>query len=119
LPAYRLAVKGGNKMDAKIFKAICIVKEEKSRAVLVTVIDTRGSTPRKAGTKMLVYPDGKILGTIGGGCTESEAKLQALRALDEGVSFTHILSLLDDTAADEGMVCGGTMEIFLQVICSS
>jgi xanthine dehydrogenase accessory factor len=106
-------------MDEKILKAICVVKEEKSRAVLVTVIDTHGSTPRKAGTKMLVYPDGKILGTIGGGCTESEAKLQALRALDEGVSFTYILSLLDDTAADEGMVCGGTMEIFLQVIVSA
>jgi xanthine/CO dehydrogenase XdhC/CoxF family maturation factor len=103
-------------VDEIILQAICAVKEEKDRAVLVTVIETHGSTPRKAGTKMLVYPAGKILGTIGGGCTESEARLQALRALDENVSFTYLLSLLDDTAADEGMVCGGTMEIFVQVI---
>jgi xanthine/CO dehydrogenase XdhC/CoxF family maturation factor len=103
-------------VDEIILQAICAVKEEKDKAVLVIVIETHGSTPRKAGTKMLVYPDGKILGTIGGGCTESEARLQALRALDENVSFTYLLSLLDDTAADEGMVCGGTMEIFVQVI---
>lgn len=103
-------------MDDIILKAVCAVKEEKCRAVLVTIIGTRGSTPRKAGTNMLVYPDGRILGTIGGGCTESEARLQALRALDQNASFTYILSLLDDTAANEGMVCGGTMEIFLQVI---
>ncbi len=103
-------------MDDIILKAICAVKEEKNRAVLVTIIGTRGSTPRKAGTSMLVYPDGRILGTIGGGCTESEARLQALRALDEKASFTYALSLLDDTAANEGMVCGGTMEIFLQLI---
>jgi xanthine/CO dehydrogenase XdhC/CoxF family maturation factor len=103
-------------MDKIILKAICAIKEEKSKAVLVTIIDTYGSTPRKAGTQMLVYPDGRIVGTIGGGCTESEARLQALRALDENISSTYILSLLDDTAADEGMVCGGTMEIFLQLI---
>jgi len=74
------------------------------------------STPRKAGTKMLIYPDGRIVGAIGGGCTESEARLETLRALDENTSFTYLLSLLDDAVAAEGMVCGGTMEIFLQVI---
>jgi len=99
-----------------MIRAICAVKEQQSKAVLVTIIATRGSTPRKAGTKMLIYPDGRIVGTIGGGCTESEARQQALRALDENTSFTYLLSLLDDTAAAEGMVCGGTMEIFLQVI---
>ncbi len=103
-------------MDEIILKTICDIKGEKSKAVLVTIVDTHGSTPRKAGTKMLVYSDGRIVGTIGGGCTESEARLQALRALDENISFTYVLSLLDDNAADEGMVCGGTMEIFLQVI---
>lgn len=103
-------------MDETILRAICTVRAKQGKVVLVTVIDTRGSTPRKAGTKMLVYPDGRILGTIGGGCTESEARLQALRALDENLSFTYSLSLLDDMAADEGMVCGGTMEVFIQVI---
>ena len=111
-----LVAYGGEKVDEMILKAICKVKEEKSAAVLVTIIATRGSTPRKAGTKMLVYPDGRMLGTIGGGCTESEARLQALRALDENLSFTHHLSLLDEMAADEGMICGGTMEIFVQVL---
>jgi len=103
-------------VDEMMIRAVCTVKEELSRAVLVTIIATRGSTPRKAGTQMLVYPDGRIVGTIGGGCSESEARLQALRALDAHISFTYSLSLLDDTAAQEGMVCGGTMELFLQVI---
>jgi xanthine/CO dehydrogenase XdhC/CoxF family maturation factor len=103
-------------MDEHILKAINDVRKTGDRAALVTIIDTRGSTPRKAGSKMLVYADGRIQGTIGGGCTEAEVRLQALQALDENRCFTYQLSLLNDAAADEGMVCGGVMEVFIQIV---
>jgi xanthine dehydrogenase accessory factor len=103
-------------MDIKVLEAICHVQQAKGKAALVTIIDTRGSTPRKAGSKMLVYPDGRITGTIGGGCSESEVRLQALHALDANQSATYRVSMLNDTAAEEGMVCGGIMDVFIQVI---
>ena len=65
---------------------------------------------------MLVYQDGKIAGTIGGGCSEAEVRQQALLAMDEGRSYIYTVNLLDDIAAEEGMVCGGVMDVLLQVI---
>ncbi|HAK73034.1 MAG TPA: xanthine dehydrogenase [Sporomusaceae bacterium] len=103
-------------MDINLLEAICEVQRVKGKAALVTIIDTRGSTPRKAGSKMLVYPDGRITGTIGGGCSESEVRIKALQALDDTQSVLYRVSMLNDTAAEEGMVCGGIMDVFIQVI---
>lgn len=86
------------------------------RSALVTVVKTLGSTPRKTGAKMLVLPDGKIIGTIGGGCAENEVRQKALSALDDGRSFLYRIDLLNGVAAQEGMVCGGVMDVFIQVI---
>lgn len=103
-------------MDQTLLEQICHRKKSGGRSVLVTIVDTRGSTPRKAGSKMLVLPDGRCSGTIGGGCAEAEAKQQALMALDDNQSGLYTVNLLNEAAADEGMVCGGIMEIFIQVI---
>ncbi|EGO65647.1 hypothetical protein ALO_01989 [Acetonema longum DSM 6540] len=65
---------------------------------------------------MLVLPDGRCIGTIGGGCGEADARLQALMALDDNQSGLYTVNLLNEVAADEGMVCGGTMELFIQVV---
>lgn len=65
---------------------------------------------------MLVCPDGQITGSIGGGCAEADVKLRALSAIDENRSFIYRISLLNDVAAEEGMVCGGIMDVFIQVI---
>ncbi|WP_425058697.1 hypothetical protein SCACP_33530 [Sporomusa carbonis] len=103
-------------MDDSMVAVICAVRQAGGKAALVTIIATRGSTPRKAGAKMLIYPDGRIFGTIGGGCAEAEVRLQALRALDENASFSYKVSMLGETAANEGMACGGVMEVFIQVV---
>jgi len=103
-------------MDDSMVAAICAVRQAGGKAALVSIIATRGSTPRKAGAKMLIYPDGRIFGTIGGGCAEAEVRLQALRALDENASFSYKVSMLGETAANEGMACGGVMEVFIQVV---
>lgn len=65
---------------------------------------------------MLVLPDGAVQGTIGGGCAEAEAKQQALLALQTGKMRLCTVEMLNAVAADEGMVCGGTMTLFMQVL---
>ncbi len=103
-------------MDIEMLAALAQLQKEGQKAVLVTIVATRGSTPQKAGAQMLVYQDGKIAGTIGGGCSEAEVRQQALLAMDEGRSYIYTVNLLDDIAAEEGMVCGGVMDVLLQVI---
>ena len=103
-------------MEDVIVQAVWAARQAGDQAVLVTLIATRGSTPRKAGASMLVYRDGRVTGTIGGGCAEAEVKLQALTALDENRSFTYKVSMTGETAANEGMACGGIMEVFIQVV---
>ncbi|KKM12165.1 hypothetical protein SY88_04775 [Clostridiales bacterium PH28_bin88] len=86
------------------------------RMVLATIVRTWGSTPRKSGAQMLVYPDGRIVGTIGGGCGEAEVRQQALGVLDRGRPEVYRVDLTREVAEDEGMVCGGIMEVFLEPI---
>src|SRR3990172_11532159 len=81
---------------------------------VATVVRTRGSTERKAGAKMLIYEDGTFSGTIGGGCGEAEVWQEATEALRNGKPRLMKVDLTNDTAADEGMICGGIMEIFIE-----
>ncbi len=103
-------------MDDAMVRAICATQQSGMKTALVSIIATRGSTPRKAGASMLVYPDGRVFGTIGGGCAEAEVRLQALTALDDNESLTYKVSMTGETAANEGMACGGIMEVFIQVV---
>ncbi len=103
-------------MDQTLLWAICGCQEKKEKAALATIVETHGSTPRKAGSKMLVFPDGKLVGTIGGGCGEAEVRRQAFIALDEKRSQMVTVSMANQVAEDEGMVCGGLMEVFIQIV---
>ena len=82
--------------------------------VMVTVVKTQGSTPRKAGTRMLVHPDGRITGTIGGGQGEDMAREQALQALAAGENRLCHLDMTSSVASGEGMACGGIMDLVLE-----
>ncbi|MBM4073537.1 MAG: XdhC family protein [Planctomycetes bacterium] len=82
--------------------------------VFCSVVETRGSTPQKAGAAMLVFADGNQLGTLGGGCVEAEVKQRALRTLgDPGGSNRALMTFcLDDNYGwDDGLICGGRMTI--------
>src|SRR3954464_1311800 len=81
------------------------------RVVVATVAHTRGSTPQRRGAKMLFFASGKVAGTGGGGCIEAEVWAEAREALRNGASALHRFQLTADEASEEGMVCGGTMEI--------
>src|ERR1051325_834503 len=90
--------------------------------VYCSVVETRGSTPQKAGAAMLVFPDGRQVGTLGGGCVEAEVKRQALRTLTEaGAGKTEVLTFcLDDNYGwDDGLICGGRMNILADPFCAA
>ncbi|HEX8175981.1 MAG TPA: XdhC family protein [Pyrinomonadaceae bacterium] len=95
-----------------------LIKEANARGervVVASVANTRGSTPQRRGAKMLFFEDGKVAGTVGGGCIEAEVWAEAREALRTGLPVMHKFSLTADEASEEGMVCGGTMEIFIDV----
>src|SRR5262249_1433541 len=79
--------------------------------VFCSLVETRGSTPQKAGAAMLVFADGSQYGTLGGGCVEAEVKQRALRVLGCGADRSEVLTfhLDDDYGWDDGLICGGRM----------
>ena len=91
-------------------------RREGLRTVMVTVVAVTGSVPRQAGAKMLVLPDGSIRGTIGGGVREAEVVRAAKRLLKRGGSRLLTLDFQEGTADEEGPLCGGSMEVFMERI---
>src|SRR5215204_6585903 len=85
------------------------------RVVVATVAHTRGSTPQRRGAKMLFFENGETAGTVGGGCVEAEDWAEAREAMRSGQSKLHHFTLTADEASEEGMVCGGTMDIFIEL----
>ncbi|HSF15383.1 MAG TPA: XdhC/CoxI family protein [Vicinamibacteria bacterium] len=82
---------------------------------LVTILETRGSTPQKAGAKMVVGRDGRLKGTVGGGCVESEILRRAQRALE--TRRCEIGSYDFNADEDEnGLICGGSMKVFIEPV---
>ncbi len=80
------------------------------------LVETRGSTPQKAGATMLVFPDGSQVGTLGGGCVEAEVKRRALRLLDDGQTELLTFNLDSDYGWDDGLICGGRMKMLVNPV---
>ena len=99
-----------------VLEAALRAEQDGEPAALVTVIATEGSTPQKAGAKMLVYADGRIVGTIGGGCVEAEMTWRARQAIDERRPQNASYDLTPDQAGDDGLVCGGRMQVFIEPV---
>ena len=85
-------------------------------AALVTVVATEGSTPQKAGARMLVRGDGRIVGTIGGGCLEAEMTWRAREAIEGRRPRLVSYDLTPEQAGEDGLVCGGRMQVFIEPI---
>jgi xanthine dehydrogenase accessory factor len=77
------------------------------------LVETRGSTPQKAGASMLVFADGSQTGTLGGGCVEAEVKRRALRLIDQGDIELLTFQLDDNYGWDDGLICGGRMKMLV------
>ncbi len=84
---------------------------------IVTVIETKGSTPRGTGAKMAVSPLGKVTGSIGGGCSEAAVIQDAVRIIGTGRYKIVDIDLTGEVAESDGMVCGGTMKVLVEDAC--
>lgn len=98
-----------------IYQALNELEKDNESAALCTVIKSEGSTPRHVGSKMLVYPDGKFIGTVGGGELENRVFKVALESLNSGDSQILSYAMSDPSRGDPG-VCGGTVEVFVEPI---
>lgn len=105
----------GTIAQAELYRLIREAQERGERVAVATVAHTRGSTPQRRGAKMLFFENGEVIGTVGGGCIEAEVWAEARTSLRSGTSALHRFQLTADEASEEGMVCGGTMEIFIDV----
>jgi xanthine dehydrogenase accessory factor len=92
-----------------LLSELTAVLDQGRECVYCAVVETRGSTPQKAGAAMLVFPDGSQRGTLGGGCVEAEVRQRALRALGSGRAELHTFCLDDNYGWDDGLICGGRM----------
>lgn len=100
----------------EVLEAALRAEERGERAALVTVVATEGSTPQKAGARMLVHADGRITGTIGGGCLEAEMSQRARDAIEKRRPRLVAYDLTPDQAGEDGLVCGGRMQVFIEPI---
>ena len=96
-----------------------ILQEDDNRKkVIATIISRKGSAPRGVGTKMLILEDGTAVDTIGGGCIESDVMQKALLMMRTGTPKFQIcrVDMTADAAEDEGMVCGGVVEVMMEQV---
>lgn len=98
-----------------IYQQISELEREGKGGVLCTIVHSRGSTPRHAGSKMLVFPDGTITGTVGGGEIENRVIREALEAYLDGRTRRLEYNMVDPSSGDPG-ICGGTVEVYVEPI---
>ena len=103
-------------MNREVFAAVADALERGEPAALVTIVSTTGSTPQRVGAKMLVFGDGRIVGTIGGGCYENDAFGKAREAIVSRKPQLVRYELSDDFAQETGLICGGQMDVYIEPI---
>jgi xanthine dehydrogenase accessory factor len=99
-----------------IFEEIVRLRQHGRKGALATIVNVRGSIPSFATAKMLVRDDGSIVGTIGGGCVEAEVWQAAREVMEQEKPRTLRFDLNQNPKYDTGLVCGGTLEIFVEPI---
>ncbi|MDP1546234.1 MAG: XdhC/CoxI family protein [Anaerolineales bacterium] len=102
-------------MTKTIYQALAEIEKNNDSAALCTVTKSEGSTPRHVGSKMLVYPDGKFIGTVGGGDLEHRVLDEAWMAISDGKARLLNYNMSDPSRGDPG-VCGGQVEVFVEPI---
>lgn len=103
-------------MTPELLAALGDAMSRGETVALVTIVSAHGSTPQRVGAKVLVYRDGRTVGTIGGGCYEHDAVGKARDVLRTRRSVLARYELNDDFAQETGLICGGRMEVFIEAI---
>jgi xanthine dehydrogenase accessory factor len=99
-----------------IYEEIVKLRQEGRRGAVATIVNVRGSIPSFKTAKMLVRDDGSIVGTIGGGCVEAEIWQAAREVMESEKPRTLTFNLNQDPKYDTGLVCGGTLDIFVEPV---
>jgi len=98
-----------------VFQAVAELEARNEGGVLCTIVRSQGSTPRHTSSKMLVYPDGRIVGSVGGGELENRVIAEAQQALEDGKARLVAYNMADPERGDPG-ICGGQVEVYLEPI---
>ena len=109
-----IKVNNSSELNKDVIEVLAYNQDQKMS--LVTVISTKGSTPRKSGSKMIVYDSGHIVGTIGGGCTEAKIIQDAANLAGSSDFKIETIDMTGEIAEEEGMVCGGMMTVLIEGI---
>jgi len=99
-----------------LFEEIVRLRREGKRAALATIVHTNGSIPSYESSRMLVREDGSIVGTVGGGCVEAEVWAAAKEVIRAEAPRKMTFNLNKEASYDSGLICGGTLEIFVEPI---
>ncbi len=94
-------------MNHLVFQALSQAARHKEKVALGIITGVKGSSPQKIGAKALFYEDGRLKGTLGGGCLEAEIQQRAIQSLKTGTPSTFDLLLDHDFGWDDGLICGG------------
>jgi xanthine/CO dehydrogenase XdhC/CoxF family maturation factor len=102
--------------ELEILEQVVRLQVRNVPAALATIIVKKGSAPRKVGSKMIITRDRKIFGTIGGGCGEGEVIEKAFEVIDKGIPCKHTVDLTKGLFYEDGGICGGIFEVFIEPI---
>jgi xanthine/CO dehydrogenase XdhC/CoxF family maturation factor len=105
--------------DGALYAALLAAARDGRRAALATVVRTRGSVPRRAGSRMLIEPGVGLIGTIGGGCGEADVLAAADEVIDSGTPRLVHVRLMDEIESWSPAVCGGTMDVFVEPVAAA
>ena len=103
-------------LSMDIFEEIVALRRSGRKGAVATITSVRGSIPSFQTAKMLVRDDGSILGTIGGGCVEAEVWQAAREVMEQEKPRTMTFNLNNNPGYDTGLVCGGTLEVFIEPV---
>ena len=103
-------------MSQEVLTELVKALERGEDVALVTIVAAQGSTPQRVGAKMIVFPDGRTVGTIGGGCYENDAFWKAKEALQSRKPQLVKYDLTDDFAQESGLICGGQMTVYIEPV---
>ena len=99
-----------------LYEEIVKLRRDGRRGALATIVNVRGSIPSFETAKMLVRDDGSIVGTIGGGCVEAEVWQAAREVMEQEKPRTLTFNLNNNPKYDSGLVCGGTLDVFVEPV---
>src|SRR5271168_1157812 len=99
-----------------IFEEVVRMRRAGQRAALATIVHINGSIPSYESSRMLVRDDGSILGTVGGGCVEADVWAAAKEVIQSELPRKMTFNLNNEAGFDSGLICGGTLEIFVEPI---